>query len=59
MCSFATGTNSHFLSVGTYSAGYVDGTDMTTSACKMRAIYTTYGGLQDVEIMTVIWFGDW
>jgi len=31
---------------------------MTTSACKIRAIFSA-SGLQDVEIITAIWFGDW
>ena len=57
-CSFTSSTNDHIFSVGSYNSGYADGTDMTTSACKIRSFYSG-SAMQDVEIITAIWFGDW
>lgn len=57
IAGYPSGTNNHIVSHGTYTGGYTDGSDMTTSLCKFYVIYIG-SGHQDVEIVTISWHGD-
>ena len=59
VCTYPSGTNSHFVSLGSRNQGW-NSNAQTTGSCKLWTIYTeSSGNAQDVERIHAIFMGDW
>ncbi len=59
VCTYPSGTNSHFVSLGSRNQGW-NANAQTTGSCKLWTIYTeSSGNAQVVERIHAIFMGDW
>jgi len=59
VCTYPSGTNSHFVSLGSRNQGW-NANAQNTGSCKLWTIYTeSSGNAQDVERVHAIFMGDW
>ena len=59
VCTYPSGTNSHFVSLGSRNQGW-NANAQNTGSCKLWTIYTeSSGNAQDVERIHAIFMGDW
>lgn len=57
VCTYPSGTNSHFVSLGSRSNGW-NANAQATGSCKLYTVYTE-GSIQDVKKIHAIFMGDW
>ena len=57
ICTYPSGTNSHFCSLGSRNSGW-NASAQNTGSCKIWTVYTE-GSVQDVEKIHAIFMGDW
>ena len=56
--TYPSGTNNHFITLGSYGGG-MNAAGLATTSCKIYINYINSSAQQDVRRVTTIFFGDW